>query len=84
MSETILSFTPGVKYKSVRSFDHEENVIYEFENVRYARTDEETGIRKLKGTYLPIVPVPHYFHFLKEYLGKGNFKFKLLNVINEN
>lgn len=60
---------PGVKYKSVRSFDHEENVIYEFENVRYARTDEKTRIRKLKGTYLPIVPVPHYFHFLKEYLG---------------
>lgn len=60
---------PGVKYKSVRSFDHEENVIYEFENVRYAKTDEETRIRKLKGTYLPIVPTPHYFHFLKEYLG---------------
>lgn len=60
---------PGVKYKSVRSFDHEENVIYEFENVRYATTNEEKRIRKLKGTYLPIVPTPHYFHFLKEYLG---------------
>ena len=69
-TDTEINFLkPGITYKHVRSFDHEENTIYEFDNVRYATTNEETRIRKLKGTYLPIVPTPHYFHFLKEYLG---------------
>jgi len=69
-TDTEINFLhPGVSYSNVRSFDHEENTIYEFDNVRYAKTNEETRIRKLKGTYLPIVPTPHYFHFHKEYLG---------------
>lgn len=69
MDSEIEFLRPGVKYTAVKTYDHVENTIYEFENVRYARTNDESKIRKFKGTYLPIVPAPHYFHFLKEYLG---------------
>lgn len=69
MDTEIEFLRPGVTYSSLRTYDHGENTIYEFDNVRYATTSEDIKIRKLKGTYLPIVPAPHYFHFLKEYLG---------------
>jgi hypothetical protein len=60
---------PGISYKKIQAYDHGENTIYEFEKVRCATTTDETKIRKLIGTYLPVVPAPHHFHFLKEYLG---------------
>lgn len=60
---------PNVLFSSLKTYDHGENTIYEFLDVRYSLQNKESAIRKLKGTYMPIVPAPHYFHFLKEYLG---------------
>ena len=69
----------GVTYSSLSTYDHGDNTIYEFSNVRYARTDNEFKIRKIKGTYLPMVPAPHYFHFIKEYLGSFLYYKKHIN-----
>jgi len=69
MDTEIEFLRPGVTYTSFSTYNHGENAIYEFSNVRYATSFDSLKIRKLKGTYLPIVPTPHYFHFLKEYLG---------------
>ena len=60
---------PGTTYKSMKTYDHADNTVYEFDGVRYGNAKEEHFVRKLKGTYLPIVPTPHHFHFLKEYVG---------------
>lgn len=70
---------PGVTFSKMLTYDHIENTIYEFSNVRYAIRQDETKIRKLKGTYLPIVPAPHYFHFIKEYLGSFLYYKKHIN-----
>jgi hypothetical protein len=60
---------PGLTFESMGAYNHGENAIYEFNKVRSGTDVDETKIRKLTGTYLPIVPAPHHFHFLKEYLG---------------
>jgi Glycosyltransferase 61 len=60
---------PELSFKSMKTYDHGENTIYEFENVGHSVLLNKNMVRKFKGTYLPIVPAPHYFHFLKEYLG---------------
>jgi len=59
----------GATFTKLNTFDHKENTVYEFENVRYLSSGLDSKIRVFKGTYLPIVPCPHYFHFLKEYVG---------------
>ena len=69
MDSEIDFLKPGVEFDSFKTYDHTENTIYEFGNVRYSQKNSKETIRKLKGTYLPIVPCPHYFHFIKEYLG---------------
>jgi hypothetical protein len=69
MDTEINFLKPGTRYKDIITYDHGENTIYEFESVRYGNNNKESIVRKLKGTYLPIVPTPHHFHFLKEYVG---------------
>lgn len=69
MDSEINFLKPGVSYKTINTYDHGDNTIYEFDTVRYGNTNNENIVRKLKGVYLPIVPTPHHFHFLKEYVG---------------
>jgi hypothetical protein len=79
MDTEINFLKPGVTYSSFNTYDHDENTIYEFDSVRYSSVNNEKSIRKLKGTYLPIVPAPHYFHFIKEYLGSFLYYKKYIN-----
>lgn len=78
--KTEIDFLPlDISYQSIFSYDHDKNTIFEFNVVRYTNTTKEEKIRKLKGTYLPIVPINHNFHFLKEYLGSFLYYRKHIN-----
>jgi hypothetical protein len=77
MDTEIEFLKPGVNYNSVKTYNHNENIIYEFESVKY--TYDFSEIRKLKGVYLPIVSGLHYFHFLKEYVGSFLYYRKHIN-----
>jgi len=60
---------PGVKFSSLQTFDHGDNTIFIFGDVVFGSENATTSPRYFGGTYMPISPASHYFHFLKEYVG---------------
>jgi len=77
MDTEIEFLKPGVVYDSVKTYNHGENIIYEFSSVKYSNCNLKQT--KLKGVYLPIVSGLHYFHFLKEYVGSFLYYKKHIN-----
>lgn len=78
MMDTEIQFLkPGVKYDSLTTYSHDNNTIYEFNSVKYS--NDQTLVKKLNGTYLPVVSGLHYFHFLKEYVGSFLYYKKHIN-----
>lgn len=59
----------GARFESMEVFDDGDITFYKFKNVLYGKVDKIERVRILKGSYVPIVPGPHYFHFIKEGLG---------------
>jgi hypothetical protein len=57
------------KFDSLEVFDSGDITFFKFKNVLFGNSSNPEEVRILKGTYVPIVPTPHYFHFLKESLG---------------
>lgn len=58
----------GGTYDSVNIERDSNGLIYTFENVILGGKDENSSIVCLSGTHVVFSGVPHYFHFLKEYL----------------
>jgi hypothetical protein len=59
----------GAKFDSLEVFDSGDITFFKFKNVIFGNPDRFDEVRVLKGSYVPIVPTPHYFHFIKESLG---------------
>lgn len=59
----------GAKFESLEVFDSEDITFFKFKNVIFGNSDRFDNVRVLKGSYVTIVPTPHYFHFIKESLG---------------
>lgn len=64
--------TPLLNYEATYdSLDVEKDpngYVYTFNNVVIGKPSSDDNIICLSGTYVPFSGVPHYFHFLKEYL----------------
>lgn len=58
----------GATYDRVVAEDDPNGVMYTFENVILGGTTTDENTICLNGTYVIFTGVPHYFHFLKEYL----------------
>ena len=79
-AEEIISFDVCDQLESIKRI--EIVTVYKINNII------EMGLIVYKDSIFPSMDAGDYLYeleyHLKEYLGKGNFKFKLLNVINEN
>jgi len=60
-------FQHNNSYDSLQILENDMTPIYVFKNLKLGNFSGEKVY--LPGTYMVITPTPHYFHFLKEYLG---------------
>lgn len=70
----------NAKFEDMEVFDDGDITFYKFKNVVYGSVDKPERIRVFKGSYVPIVPSPHYFHFIKEGLGTYLHYKKHINI----